>query len=92
MAEDVTAVVVHQGSTNTVPPSLLVRLYGFCYYYSHSSQGFVKVPRLPSDLAQQLDRAVTALKLLEQGQLTAAITSAYLHYSLCFVLEGFHKF
>ena len=49
------------------PPILLVRLFGCCYVFDETSESFVKMPRMPLDMAEQLQNAVLALKSVEQG-------------------------
>ena len=51
------------------PVAILVRLHGLYYYYSESAEAFVMVPRVPSDLPLQLNRAVTSLKGIQTGGL-----------------------
>jgi len=47
--------------------SQYVQLFGFWYSYNQESNMFVRVPRMPADLHEQLERALPALIATETG-------------------------
>ena len=46
-----------------------VQLYGYWYSYVQASGMYVRVPRMPLDLPQQLVKALPALSAVETGKL-----------------------
>ncbi|DBA76073.1 TPA: hypothetical protein ACH3X1_009818 [Trebouxia sp. C0004] len=54
-----------QGPGSSV--SQYVQLFGFWYSYNQESDMFVRVPRMPADLHEQLERALPALIATETG-------------------------
>lgn len=53
-----------QGAASAVQ---LVQLYGFWYGYSRATGMFERVPRMPSDFSQQLEKALHALSRIDEG-------------------------
>ncbi|KAL3153004.1 hypothetical protein ABBQ38_012031 [Trebouxia sp. C0009 RCD-2024] len=45
----------------------LIRLFGCCYSFDETPASFIKVPRMPADIVQQIQSAVLALTSVEQG-------------------------
>ncbi len=48
---------------------MLVRLFGRCHFYFAATGKFLKVPKMPPDIPQQMAKAVSALKSMNQGSL-----------------------
>lgn len=53
-----------QGAASAVQ---LVQLYGFWYVHSRATGMFERVPRMPSDLCQQLEKALHTLSAIDEG-------------------------
>ena len=62
------------------PPLLLIRLFGCCYSYDQASASFMKVPRMPAGMVQQIQSAVLGLKSVDQGTLVQAL-GVSLHFA-----------
>ena len=45
----------------------LVQLYGFWYVHSRATGMFERVPRMPSDFCEQLEKALHALSAIDEG-------------------------
>lgn len=45
----------------------LVQLFGYWYSHNLASGMFERVPRMPSDLPQQVNRALQALSAIDEG-------------------------
>ncbi|KAL3153008.1 hypothetical protein ABBQ38_012035 [Trebouxia sp. C0009 RCD-2024] len=48
-------------------PLLLIRLFGCRYSYDQTSASFIKAPRMPAGIVQQIQSAVLALTSVDQG-------------------------
>lgn len=59
-----TILMLLQGAASAVQ---LVQLYGFWYSHSRATGMFERVPRMPADFCQQLERALHALSAVNEG-------------------------
>ena len=76
-----TFTMMRQGAASGVQ---LVQLYGFWYSHNEATGIFEKVPRMPSDLPQQLGKALHAVSAIDKGRQAAEALSV-LSSSIVFV-------
>jgi len=62
--------------------SQYVQLFGFWYSYNQESNMFVRVPRMPADLHEQLERALPALIATETGASRFCVVACCVQYLL----------